>query len=62
MPTKANEISTAPDLFASLDLQGKVVTGDATYTQRALCEQIVKAGGHYLAVVKANQSELLEVL
>lgn len=60
--TKANEISAAPDLLDSVDLRGKVVTGDAMYTQRTLCEQIVKAGGHYLVVVKANQPDLLEAL
>lgn len=60
--TKANEISAAPDLLGGVDLVGKVVTGDAMYTQRGLCEQIVKAGGHYLVVVKANQPDLLEAL
>ena len=29
----------------SLDLQGKIVTGDAMFTQRELSEQIVAAGG-----------------
>ena len=57
--TKANQISAAPDLLDSMDLQGKV-TGDAMYTQRGLGEQIVAAGGHYLVVVKANQPNLLE--
>lgn len=59
---KANEISAAPDLLTSLDLKGKVVTGDAMYTQRTLCESICNAGGDYLVVVKANQSNLLEAL
>jgi predicted transposase YbfD/YdcC len=41
-----------------LDLKGVVVTGDALYTQRSLCEQILGAGGDYLLVVKDNQPQL----
>ena len=59
---KANEISTAPQLLASLDLRGKLVTGDAMFTQRSLCDQIVTAGGDYLLAVKANQPHLLEAI
>lgn len=41
---KANEKSTAPRLLEAIDLEGCVVTGDAMFTQRDLCEQIVEAG------------------
>ena len=37
-----------------------MVTGDALYTQRELCKQIVDSGGEYLFVVKENQPTLLE--
>jgi predicted transposase YbfD/YdcC len=36
-----------------------VVTGDALYCQRALCQQIRAAKAHYLFQVKANQPTLL---
>jgi len=39
-------------------LQGKLITGDAMFCQRGLCQQIVDQGGDYLFVVKDNQPEL----
>jgi predicted transposase YbfD/YdcC len=55
---KANEISAAPEVLKDLDLHGKVVTGDALFTQRELSQTIVDAGGHYLWLVKDNQPTL----
>ncbi|MBU6159510.1 MAG: transposase [Myxococcales bacterium] len=43
--TSANEITTAPDLLRALELRGVLVSGDAMYTQTALADQIVQAGG-----------------
>jgi len=59
---KANEKSTAPRLLEAIDLQGGVVTGDAMFTQRDLCEQIVEAGGDYIFPVKDNQPNLLTMI
>lgn len=56
---KANEKSTAPRLLEAIDLQGCVVTGDALFTQRDLCEQIVEAGGDYIFPVKDNHPKML---
>jgi len=50
----------APEVLASLDLAGLVVTGDALYAQRELCRQIVGQGGEYLFTVKENQPTLLD--
>ncbi len=50
----------APELLGSVDLHGVVVTGDALYAQRELCQEIVAAGGEYLFVVKDNQPTLRE--
>ncbi|MHB0871673.1 MAG: ISAs1 family transposase [Chloroflexota bacterium] len=50
----------APELLGSVDLRGVVVTGDALYSQRELCRQIVDSGGEYLLVVKDNQPTLRE--
>ncbi len=57
--TKANEIVVVPTLLAHLDLQGRVVVGDAMQTQREVSVQIVDAGGDYLWFVKENQPTLL---
>jgi hypothetical protein len=59
---KSNEIVAAPELLKTLVLQGRVVTADALHCQRQLCRQIVDSGGHYLLVVKDNQSELKEAI
>ena len=53
--TKANEIVAAPKVLAQVALAGKVVTGDALHTQRALSDYIVERGGDYLWPVKENQ-------
>ena len=51
---KENEISAAPKVLGGVNLKGKVVTGDALFTQRDLSRQIVDAGGQYLWKVKDN--------
>lgn len=55
---KTNEISVAPELLKRLNLQGKIVTGDALHTQRAVSLQIVAAGGDYIWMAKSNQPSL----
>jgi predicted transposase YbfD/YdcC len=57
---KTNEIKAAPEVLRGRDLHGVVITGDALLTQRALAQQIVDQGGHYLMVVKRNQAQLYE--
>jgi predicted transposase YbfD/YdcC len=59
---KANEIVAAPRLLEALDLTGGVVTGDAMFTQRELCLQIVEAGGHFVFPVKGNQKTLQQAI
>lgn len=54
-----SELSRAPQVLRTLDLQGKLVSGDALFTQRGLSLQIVAAGGDYLWKVKDNQPNLL---
>ncbi len=55
---KENEIPVAWRVLKTLDLRGKIVTGDAMLTQRQLCLEIVAGGGEYLFKVKANQPRL----
>lgn len=59
---KASELTAAPQILEALDLQDCVVTGDALFTQRDLCAQIVQAGGAYLLPVKANQPDLQQAI
>lgn len=59
---KENEIGVAPQVLASLNLEEKVVVGDAMHTQRALSSQILAAGGDYLWMVKANQPKTREAI
>ena len=54
---KENEISAAPRVLRALDLRGKVVVGDAMFTQRELSIQIVAGGGEYVWFAKDNQPE-----
>ncbi len=54
---KENEIPAAVRLLKTLDLRGKIITGDALLAQRELSLQIVAAGGDYLWVIKDNQPE-----
>jgi predicted transposase YbfD/YdcC len=56
--TKENEIVAAPRVLKQVNLEGKVVTGDAMHTQRAVSKQILEAGGQYLWPVKDNQERL----
>jgi len=58
--SRENEIVATPRVLKMLDLQGKIVTGDALLTQRKLSVQIVEAGGEYVFPVKENQPQLLE--
>jgi predicted transposase YbfD/YdcC len=53
------ELTVAPALIAQLDWPGRVLTGDALYCQRHLCQQVRRAGGDSLFLVKGNQPELL---
>lgn len=58
MSPKTNEHKTAMLLLKSLVLKGTVITGDAMFCQRQVCQQIVDSGGDYLFTVKDNQPEL----
>ncbi len=56
---KTNEITAAPKLLKMVNLSGVVITGDAMQAQRELSVQVVRDGGDYLWLVKANQAGLL---
>jgi len=59
---KTNEAKAALELLRSLVLKGRVVTGDAIFCQREVCQEILQAEGHYFFVVKDNQPGLREAI
>lgn len=52
------ELTVAPDLLDRIAWSGRVLTGDALFCQRELCQQVRDAGGDSLVLVKANQPTL----
>ena len=57
---KENEISALKPLFAPEWVSGRILTLDAMHTQRELCTQVHRLGGHYLLIAKDNQPTLRE--
>lgn len=57
-----NEAKAALELLCGLVLQGRLVTGDAMFCQRDVCQQVLQQKGHYLFVVKDNQPALKEAI
>ena len=53
-----NEITAALALLKDLPLDGAIVTGDAIFYQREICQTITDGHGDYLFVVKDNQPTL----
>lgn len=60
--SKENEIVAAPRALKNVSIAGKIITGDAIHTQRAISQQIIDLGGDYLWPVKENQLRLYEDL
>lgn len=58
VPGKTNEHKTALELLKLIPLKGTLVTGDAAFTQRDLCQAVVQGGGDYFLAVKDNQPTL----
>ena len=56
---KTNEHKAALELLGVLPLEGKVVTGDAMFTHRDVCSEVVRGGGDYVLPAKENQPTLL---
>jgi len=52
------ELTVAPALVARLDWRGRVLTGDALFCQRKLCQQVLAAGGDYPLLVQEHQPTL----
>lgn len=53
-----NEAKASLELLKTIVLQGRLVSADAMFCQREICQQIIDSRGDYLIVVKDNQPEL----
>jgi predicted transposase YbfD/YdcC len=56
------ELTVAPTLRARMAWPGRVLTGEALFCQRPLCQQVLDAGGNYLLLVKENQPTLYNAI
>ena len=56
---KTNEHKAALRLLEDLALEGRLVTGDATFCQHDFCRRVIDTRGAYLVFVKDNQPTLL---
>lgn len=55
---KTNEHKAALQLLQTIVLTDTVITGDAMFCQREVCQTIIDSGGDYFVVVKENQPNL----
>ena len=55
---KTNEHKAALELLGIVPIKGKVVSGDAMFTHRDVCTEVIKGGGDYILPVKENQPTL----
>jgi len=53
-------LTVAPVLLARIAGPGRVLTEDALFCQRTLCQQVLAAGGDDLLLVKENQPTLYD--
>lgn len=61
-PGTGQELAAVGAVLARVPLAGRVVTGDALLTQRAVCRQVLDGGGDYVLPVKEHQPALRESL
>lgn len=55
---KTNEITAAPKLLESLNIEGSIVTVDALITQREVAKTVIRKKGDYVMALKGNQESL----
>jgi len=60
VPADQNEITVALHLLKEVCLEGMVLSGDAMFTQKDICQQVTEGGGDYFLMVKDNQPGLKE--
>jgi hypothetical protein len=62
VPPTTNEHKASLPLLAGLRLTNRVLTADAAFMQREVCQFIVHQQGHYLIVLKDNQPDLRQTV
>jgi hypothetical protein len=60
--SKENEITAVAELLKSVTVKGHIVTGDAMFAQKSVCQAVLDGGGEYLVTVKNNQPTLREAI
>ena len=55
---ETNGITAALEMLKTLPLKGTTITGDAVFTQKAICRAIADGGGDYFFTVKGSQPAL----
>ncbi len=53
-----HEIADAIKVLKSIDLKGKIITGDAKFCQKTIVKQVIDSGGDCILQVKNNQKLL----
>ena len=56
---KGKELVIGPEVIEHIPVKDHIITGDAMFAQKKICEQITGRGGGYVLTVKGNQ-EILE--
>jgi hypothetical protein len=59
---KEGELTQVEAFLTPLLLAGRILSADALYTQRRVCQQVVASGGDYLLFAKGNQPTLQQDL
>jgi predicted transposase YbfD/YdcC len=59
---KEGELTRVKEFLTPVFLQGRILSADALYTQKQVCQEIIASGGEYLLLVKQNQPDLHEDL
>jgi DDE family transposase len=59
---QTNEAKAALELLRGVVLKSRVLTGDAMFCQREVCQAVLDQSGHYLFVVKDNQPALKDAI
>lgn len=59
---ETNEVTTALHLLKTVPVRGRVVTGDAIFTQKKVCQAVMERGGDYFFTVKSNQPHLRDAI
>lgn len=60
--SKENEITAATALLKGVAMKGRIITGDAMFAQKSVCQAVLDGEGEYLVTVKDNQPSLREAI